>query len=82
MWYGHGFGWGGMIFGGVMMLIFWGSLIALIFWGVRSLISHNDVRQSRTGMAPLSAREILDQRYARGEITRDEYESMKVDLAS
>ncbi len=81
MWYGHGFGWGGMVLGGLLMLLFWGSLIALIFWGVRSLISSNDVRHSNAGGNSLSAREILDQRYVRGEIDRDEYQAIKEELS-
>ncbi len=80
MWHGHGFWWDGMIFGGLVMLLFWGGLIALIFWGVRSLMSR-DVHRVDTSARSLSAREILDQRYARGEINRDEYETIKEDLA-
>ena len=63
------------------MLVFWGSLLALIFWGVRSLISSNNVQHPDSAGRSLSAREILDQRYARGEIDRDEYEAIKEDLA-
>ncbi len=80
MWYGHGFGWGGMIFGGVMMLLFWGSLIALVIWGVRSFASSNSARRSESAGHSLSAREILDQRYASGDIDRAEYEAIKEDL--
>jgi len=29
MWWGDGYSWGWMIFGGVMMILFWGGLIAL-----------------------------------------------------
>ncbi len=79
MWYGHGFGWGGMIVGGLFMLLFWGGLIALVFWGVKSLISSN--QHSNNAPHSLNAHEILDQRYARGEIDRDEYETIKEDLA-
>ncbi|HMN73222.1 MAG TPA: SHOCT domain-containing protein [Rhodoblastus sp.] len=32
--------------------------------------------------APESARDILDKRYARGEITKDQYEAMKRDLSA
>ncbi|MFT4097589.1 MAG: SHOCT domain-containing protein [Rhodoblastus sp.] len=34
------------------------------------------------GPAAESARDILDKRYARGEITKDQYEAMKRDLAA
>jgi putative membrane protein len=76
-WYGHGLGWGGMVFGGIMMLLFWGGLIALIFWTVKSFASRSVERAEE--YRP-SAREILDRRYAQGEINRDEYERMKEDL--
>ncbi len=33
------------------------------------------------GGQPESARDILDRRYARGELTKDQYEQMKRDLA-
>jgi len=32
--------------------------------------------------APESARDILDKRYARGEITKDQYEAMRRDLSA
>ena len=41
-WPGYGFGWGGMIFGGLMMLLFWGGLLALVFWLVRAFASRGD----------------------------------------
>ncbi|MBC8509410.1 MAG: SHOCT domain-containing protein [Anaerolineales bacterium] len=81
MWYGHGFGWGGMIFGGIMMLLFWGGLIALVIWGVRSVVLSNNTQRSASAAYSLTAREILDQRYARGDINRDEYAAMKGDLS-
>jgi len=36
MWWGSGFGWGWMIFGSLMMLLFWGGLIALVVLAVRA----------------------------------------------
>jgi putative membrane protein len=69
-----------MIFGLLFLLIFWGVLIALAIWLVRSLFTSN---QRFSGTSPdreLNAGEILNQRYARGEITREQYELMKSDL--
>ena len=81
MWYGHGFSWGWMVFGGLMMLLFWGGFFALVAWAIRGFAS-KDTRAPNTSQEPdLSAREILDRRYASGEITREQYESMKQDLA-
>jgi putative membrane protein len=80
MWYGHGFGWVGMVVGGLLMLIVWGGLIGLFFWGLRAFVSKNNQGENDGGNA-LSAREILDRRYASGEISRDEYEAIKEDLS-
>jgi putative membrane protein len=70
-----------MIFGLLFLLIFWGGLIAFAIWLVKSLFASS---QRFSGTSPdleLNAREILNQRYARGEITREQYELMKNDLA-
>jgi putative membrane protein len=65
------------------MLLFWGVVIALVVLAVRGFTTgksgrnepvapRGDVRQT-----PL---EILQTRYAKGEISRDEYETMRRDL--
>ena len=76
---GMGFGFG--IFGLIFMVLFWGGLIALAVWLVRGLFgsSHQQSPASPAGSG-LSAAGILDERYARGEITREQYELMKSDL--
>ncbi len=74
MWYMNGFGGWWMIFGGILMIIFWGGLIALIVWGIRRLSRHNNLNDRQS---PL---DIARERYARGEITREEYEQIKKDL--
>ena len=82
MWWGHGFNWSWMIFGGLMMLVFWGALIVLVVLAVRGLFGSTQAAGS--GGASLSsantALKILKERYARGEISKDEYEAMKDDL--
>jgi putative membrane protein len=77
---GFGFGWGwlGM---GVMMLLFWGGLVVLAVLLVRALFpSGQPLPPGASGREP-TAREILDQRYARGDITHEQFEQMKRDLA-
>jgi putative membrane protein len=74
-----GFGFG--IFGLLLMLIFWGGLIALAVWLVSALFPRGDQGTPTSPGHDLSANEILDRRYARGEITREQYELMKQDLA-
>jgi putative membrane protein len=70
-------GWG-MGFGWPFMLLFWGlvigALIALVTWLMRQNSGGAEAAHS-------TALEILQQRYARGEIGRDEYEQKKRDLS-
>jgi putative membrane protein len=73
---GMGFGVLGLLF----MLIFWGGLILLAVWLVRALFSSNSGRDLHAGGNNQNARQILDQRYARGEISREQYEIMKQDI--
>lgn len=70
-----GFGFMGLL----LMLIFWVLLITLGIWLVKVIMS-NDNRRQASDRGNLSLREILDQRYARGEIDREQYEMMKRDL--
>jgi putative membrane protein len=59
----------------LMMFVFWGIVIAGIVLGIRWL-----ARQGRESKAD-PALEILRQRYARGEINKDEFEARKRDLS-
>ncbi|GIK37534.1 MAG: hypothetical protein BroJett011_13670 [Chloroflexota bacterium] len=81
MWWGHEFGWGWMIFGSLMMIAFWGGLILLAVFVIRA-ISGSSVRPSGSNDSsrPDSALSILKERYARGEITKAEYEEMRREL--
>ena len=81
MWIGHNMGWGWTLFGGAMMLLFWAGLIVFVVWLVRSVFPGSASSSTPTADADLSARQILDRRYASGEITRDQYEDMKRDLS-
>ena len=63
-------------FGGGMMWIFWILIVALLIWFV--VVATRSAGGSRE--AHKSAREILDSRYARGEIDRDEYTQKRADL--
>jgi putative membrane protein len=73
MWYFHeGMGWW-MVFGGIWMVVFWGGLIALVIWGVNRLTHRSDSSRK----SPL---DLAKERYARGEITREEFEKIKKDL--
>ena len=77
-----GFGMGFGIFGLLLMALFWGALILGGIWLVKTAFASNQ-QNSNENSEPrkLSPREILNQRYARGEITREQFEIMKTDLA-
>lgn len=75
---GMGLGFG--LFGLLFMILFWVGLIALAVWLVGSLFGRNSRQIPSSGERELNARQILDRRYARGEITREQYELMKQDL--
>ena len=75
MWYMHeGMGWW-MAFGGVWMVIFWGGLIALIVWGIAKLSGRGDTTLKHN---PL---DIAKERYAKGEISKEEFSQLKKDLS-
>ena len=62
-------GWGGMGLGPLPMLIIPLLLIALVIWAIRAAFG-----SSRNGTPPqATAREILEQRFARGEIDEEEF---------
>lgn len=70
------YGWG-TGFGFIFMILFW----ALIILGIIAMVKWLAGTSANTG-TPLSksARQILDERYARGEIDSEEYEKKKRDL--
>ena len=70
------------MFGLLFMLLFWVGLIALAVWLVRGIFSHDGLRSTAAAGRELSPGEILDQRYARGEIDREEFEAKKRDLVA
>ena len=76
---GFGMGLGGI--GLLIMLLFLGGLIFLAVWLVKTLFSGNANNQSPNHYSKnTDARVILAERYARGEITREQYEIMKQDI--
>ncbi len=79
MWpYGGGWGWGWMIGGWVMMVVFWG----LVIFGIVALVRYLGSGQAPAGPAraetPL---DILRRRYAAGELTKEQFDQMKRDVA-
>lgn len=75
VWGFGGFGGWEMLFGVLMMLLFWGGLFAVLFFVVRAAVGGRRERhEPETGRKALG---ILAQRYAKGEISADEYREMK-----
>jgi putative membrane protein len=69
----------GMGFGMLFVGLFWIALIVGAVWMVGSLFQVGRSPNIR-GDQNQTPRQILDERYARGEITREQYELMKSDL--
>lgn len=69
----YGWGWGHMIFGLLMMILFWGGIILAIIYVIRSTRSGAGSRQPPE-KSPL---DILNERFARGEIDKEEFEEKK-----
>ena len=61
--------------GGVWMLVFWGAIIALIVWVVKKVTNRDDSTKKQN---PL---DIARERYAKGEISKDEFEQLKKDIS-
>jgi len=71
----------GMGVGLLVMLLFWGVLIAGAVWLAKVVFVGRERPTVAPGAPEPNPREVLDQRYARGEITREEYELIRADLA-
>jgi putative membrane protein len=79
-WFGHhglglvlGLGW--MLGRGLLTLLFWGAIIALIVLALRSRHEYPAHPQASN-----SALDVLNARYARGEITKAEYDQIRRDI--
>ncbi len=78
--HGWDWGWGHMLFGSSMMIVFWGGIILLIIVAVRWL---GGGAGDRTASATeKSALDIVHERFARGDIDRSDFEERKKLLSS
>lgn len=57
---------------GLWMLLFWAGVILLVVWGVKSLSGGDSRRPDGS-----RALQILEERFARGEIDRQEFEERR-----
>ena len=78
MWGDAGFGWGwGMGFGMIGMVLFW----VLVILGIVVLVKRVGGSPASSGtQAPKTALDILNERYARGDIEKPELEEKKRSL--
>ena len=74
MYWGNGAigGWG--IFGVVMMVLFWVAVIVLVVWGIKQFTKEKTTTSK-------GALDIAKERYAKGEISKEEFEQIKRDLS-
>lgn len=77
-----GFGWGGMWFGWLMMIGFTVAVVVLTAWWIRLSLpvsrSNDNAPQGDRQSQP--ALELLQARYARGELSKEEYLEMRATL--
>ena len=76
---GHGL-WGFGFGGGLMMIVFWALLIIGTIYLVKMLSDGGGLHATK--LSPiLTPTEVLLGRYARGEITKEEFEQIKSDIS-
>ena len=74
-WYGH------TLFGGVFMVLAWVAIIWLVVWLIRGGTSQGQKGNGHEHHGK-TALDILNERYAKGEIDRKEFEEKKKDITS
>ena len=62
-------------FGGIFMILLWVGLIILIVWGVMKISKGGGTASKKDAL------DIARERYAKGEISKEEFEQIKKDLA-
>ena len=72
--FGDGYGMG---FGGAFMWLFWIFIIVVIIWAVKAMSANSGSPTEKQK----SALDILEERYAKGEIDQQEFEQKRKDLA-
>jgi putative membrane protein len=74
MWEG---GWGMMVFGPLMMIVFIGAIVLLVVLAIRWLGASGHLPSAHGGIASRTPLEILQERLAKGEIDVAEFEERR-----
>lgn len=80
---GFGFGWTGMILNLILTIGLIAGIVVLVIWLVRRFAPNqqgNAISPYNTDAQPTPI-EILQSRYARGELTREQYQTILEDLS-
>lgn len=77
--FGGGYGFGG--FGFIFMILFWGLIVWAIIAGVR-MVSGKEGHSCCGGTKGDEAQKVLRARYAKGEITKEQFDQMRKDLGA
>ncbi|MFQ5942412.1 MAG: SHOCT domain-containing protein [Anaerolineales bacterium] len=64
-----------------MMLLFWGGLIALAVVIIRSFTGGGSRSASNDPPSQKAPLQIIEERYAKGEISKEEFETIRADLS-
>jgi len=79
MWDWPSWGWG-MGLGAFFTILFWGAVIGLIVWLIIRLTKGED-KDKAEKHKPINPIDIAKERYAKGEISKEEFEQFKKDLS-
>jgi len=78
--FGYGsFGWIGMILGLVIMIALITGFVILVIWAIRQMSGNANHIQYPVSKE-LTAKDIAKARYAKGEISREEYQQLLSDI--
>jgi len=69
-----------MGYGFIGMFLFWGLLLALLIGGAVLVIWLAARARPSSGVPPTTARQVLDERLARGEISKEEYDALRAKI--
>jgi putative membrane protein len=75
-WMHSGWGWGWMSLMMVVMLLFWGGIIFGVVWLIRG-VPRGDAAVAEKAASRESPVEILERRFAEGEISEDDYRARR-----